>query len=231
MVKLADPPTLVVLAGGRGARMGSLTGSTPKALLPVGGEPFLVRLLRQFAEAGTTDVVLCTGYRAADIIDTIGDGAHLGLAVAHEVEPVPLGTIGALRRAGPRLPDSFLLTYCDVVPRIPADWFAEQSRSTPTAAAMAVGMPVDPINANVIVREKLVVSYAKPSPPGALLADRGLLAFERSALDRYRGDDECSFYAALAAAGDLTAIPVTTPEDHIGTRKHYDQVVAQAEKL
>ena len=42
----------VVLAAGRGTRLGSLTASTPKPLLDVGGQPVVARILEGIAAAG-----------------------------------------------------------------------------------------------------------------------------------------------------------------------------------
>lgn len=54
----------VVLAGGLGSRLGTLTAETPKPLLPVGGRPFLEWVIGNLARHGVADVVLTIGYRA-----------------------------------------------------------------------------------------------------------------------------------------------------------------------
>jgi dTDP-glucose pyrophosphorylase len=53
----------VVLAAGRGSRLGDLTRSTPKPLLEVGGMPLLLRILAGMSDAGISDVAVITGYR------------------------------------------------------------------------------------------------------------------------------------------------------------------------
>ena len=65
----------VILAGGRGTRMGSLTDRTPKPLLPLAGEPIVLHQLRWLAAAGIADVTLAAAYRAADfdaVVDLVG---------------------------------------------------------------------------------------------------------------------------------------------------------------
>lgn len=49
---LPESTDVVILCGGRGTRLGSLTHATPKPLLPIGEEPFLLRLLLQFKQQG-----------------------------------------------------------------------------------------------------------------------------------------------------------------------------------
>jgi NDP-sugar pyrophosphorylase family protein len=88
-----------VLAGGFGTRLLPAFSDGPKALAPVGGRPFLERLLEILRAEEIADVVLCTGHRAAEIEAQVGDGAAYGLHVVHSVEPGPLGTGGALAHA------------------------------------------------------------------------------------------------------------------------------------
>lgn len=94
----------VILAGGRGTRMGSLTDRTPKPLLPLAGEPIVLHQLRWLAAAGIADVTLAAAYRAADfdaVVETAR--AELGLAVRALDEGEPRGTGGGLRHACPEL--------------------------------------------------------------------------------------------------------------------------------
>jgi len=57
----------VILAAGISVRLKPLTDATPKCLLPIGGETILGRTLHNLSEAGVRDVVLVTGYLAAQI--------------------------------------------------------------------------------------------------------------------------------------------------------------------
>lgn len=60
--------TAIILAGGRGTRLGAFPG--PKCLLPIKGVPLLWRILDSI-ESHVTDVVICTGYRADDVANSI----------------------------------------------------------------------------------------------------------------------------------------------------------------
>ena len=68
----------VILAAGMARRLRPLTDDKPKCLLRVDGRTLLGRTVDAMMEAGITDFVVVTGYRAAQIRDFIGDqyGAH-----------------------------------------------------------------------------------------------------------------------------------------------------------
>jgi NDP-sugar pyrophosphorylase family protein len=53
----------VVLAAGRGTRMGEITARIPKPMLPVGGRPMLEHVLERLAAAGAREFLLVVGYR------------------------------------------------------------------------------------------------------------------------------------------------------------------------
>ncbi len=90
-------PDAIVLCGGAGSRLRVLTDS-PKAMVPVGGRPFLEFLLRQLRRWGIERVILATGYRGDVIQSHFGEEA-CGLELVYSPEGTPLGTGGALRNA------------------------------------------------------------------------------------------------------------------------------------
>jgi NDP-sugar pyrophosphorylase family protein len=106
----------VILAGGLGTRMPEATADRPKALLPVGGRPFVDHQLELLAAGGVEDVVLCVGYGGDALRNHVGDGARFGLSVRYVDEGTELkGTAGALRLALDEgaLADAFAVLYGD----------------------------------------------------------------------------------------------------------------------
>lgn len=61
----------IILAAGRGSRLGPLTDQRPKSLVPLAGIPMLTRLLNALRTAGLSDITIVTGYQA----DLIGKAA------------------------------------------------------------------------------------------------------------------------------------------------------------
>lgn len=90
---------VVVLCGGRGTRLGNLTAYTPKPLLPVGGYPFLLRLLLRLEEEGFTRIILAGHYLADQFRAFLSTYGRVVPEIELLIEPEPLGTGGALRYA------------------------------------------------------------------------------------------------------------------------------------
>jgi len=86
----------ILLCGGAGLRLKSVTGDAPKSLACIGKRPFLDILLSQLRRHGFDRVVLAVGYQKDLIRSCFGDQAH-GLRISYSIEPTPLGTGGALR--------------------------------------------------------------------------------------------------------------------------------------
>jgi len=119
---LANWP-VAILAGGLATRLRPATDKTPKALLSVAGEPFLVHQLRLLHSEGFRKIVICVGYLGEAIQANIGDGSTLGLHIDYSFDgPTLLGTGGALKRALPKFGEKFLVIYGDSY--MPVDYAA-----------------------------------------------------------------------------------------------------------
>jgi D-glycero-alpha-D-manno-heptose 1-phosphate guanylyltransferase len=88
----------VVLAGGLGTRLRDLVPNLPKPMATISGRPFLEILLVALAEKGFDRVVVSLGHMAPVVVSHFGE-KFSGMDLAYEIEPTPLGTGGALRRA------------------------------------------------------------------------------------------------------------------------------------
>jgi NDP-sugar pyrophosphorylase family protein len=96
--------TAVILAGGRGTRLRSVTGDLPKPMVQVAGRPILERLVLHLVGAGITDIRLAVLYGADVIEQHFGDGERFGCAIKYLREQEPLGTAGPLRGLLEELP-------------------------------------------------------------------------------------------------------------------------------
>ncbi|MEV7360407.1 nucleotidyltransferase family protein [Kitasatospora sp. NPDC091276] len=106
----------MILAAGRGSRMGALTARTPKPLLPLAGKPLLGHLLDRCAETDVTDVYLNLHYQAEQVLRFL-DGTTVKVPVHARTEPRLTGPAGALRLFHEELAtfDAVLVTSCDVI--------------------------------------------------------------------------------------------------------------------
>ena len=87
-----------MLAGGEGTRLRPLTYTTPKAVMPLAGRPFLTFMLDWLHSHGVDDVVLSCGFLSADVRRVLGD-IYQGMRLRYVVEEEPLGTAGPVRLA------------------------------------------------------------------------------------------------------------------------------------
>ena len=109
----------ILLAGGKGTRLRPLTVHTPKPIVPIFNRPFLyyqLDLLRQVPEID--EAILSLNYQPRRIEEIFGDGEGLGLRLRYVVEPMPLGTGGAIRYAGDQLTESVVVFNGDVLTQV-----------------------------------------------------------------------------------------------------------------
>jgi len=99
----------ILLVGGMGTRLMPLTSKTPKPMLQVAGVPFTEHQIRKAAQAGISEIVLATSYKAELFEPYFGDGRKFGIKIKYAVEESALGTGGGIRNA------AALLDNCDQV--------------------------------------------------------------------------------------------------------------------
>lgn len=92
------PIEAIILAGGKGTRLQSMSGNQPKPMMPVYGKPFLSYLLEKLRKTGIQRIILSVGYNHDKISGYFGD-TFKGIPIKYCIEEAPLGTGGALLKA------------------------------------------------------------------------------------------------------------------------------------
>jgi NDP-sugar pyrophosphorylase family protein len=107
----------VILAAGKGTRMGELTREIPKPMLEVKGKPVLQRIVEGLRDAAKiTEIFIVTGWRGEVIRDHFGDGSRFGVKVAYGEQVVQDGTGKAPELAKAWADGApFLFTYGDIL--------------------------------------------------------------------------------------------------------------------
>jgi N-acetyl-alpha-D-muramate 1-phosphate uridylyltransferase len=201
----------VILAGGRGTRLGALTEDRPKALVDVAGRPFLEYQLELLRTGGVSEIVLCVGYLGSVVERTIGDGSRLGLSIRYSYDgPEPLGTAGAVRNALPLLRERLLVTYGDTLLTVDYSAVARAHASSGFPALVTVLENENRFApSNAVVEGGLVVAYGKtPTPQNARWIDYGLLGFDRAVIEHSTDADLEPILARLAGERQLAAYEV-----------------------
>jgi NDP-sugar pyrophosphorylase family protein len=104
----------VVLAAGKGTRMHPFSDNYPKPLLPVCNKPVVQYQLEAMRDLGIRDVVMLIGHKGYQIVNTFGDGAHLGLKIRYVEQVNMLGIAHAVRQLEPHINLPFLLFLGDI---------------------------------------------------------------------------------------------------------------------
>jgi D-glycero-D-manno-heptose 1,7-bisphosphate phosphatase len=106
----------VILVGGMGTRLGALTATTPKPVLPVGDRPFLAWLLRELSRYGFEEALLLTGHLSGALrasVESLAATLPRPMKIVFSEEPIRAGTGGALFHARNLLDPRFLLCNGD----------------------------------------------------------------------------------------------------------------------
>ena len=112
--------TAVILAGGKGSRLDSITNGHQKCVQKFNGFPFLFYLLEQLNYLGIRKVIIMAGYKSNEVRETIdlyNNKKALKISLIEEKEP--LGTGGCLKLLESKTREDNLLiingdTYFDI---------------------------------------------------------------------------------------------------------------------
>lgn len=108
----------VILAGGFGKRLKPITDYVPKPLVPIDHTPVIEWQIKYFKKFGVKDFVVCAGYRSDQLVDYLEE-KDLDATIHYSIEKTPLGTGGAIKKAGKYIDeDSFYVINGDVITNI-----------------------------------------------------------------------------------------------------------------
>jgi len=114
----------IILAAGKGTRMGDLTASLPKPMVQVDGKPVLEHIVEGLRdEAGIAEFFIIVGWCGDVIRDYFGNGDRWKVQITYGEQKVQDGTGRAADPARDWIgTDRFLLTYGDILLRPPTDY-------------------------------------------------------------------------------------------------------------
>jgi len=180
---------VVILAGGRGTRLGEQAQAIPKPMVTIGGRPNLEHQVLLAKRYGFSRVLILTSHLADRIEAHFGDGQRFGMAISYCAEAPPLGTAGALRHASGLLDDSFVVLYGDVFVECDlARLWAAHAKSRPIAT-LVVHPNDHPYDSDLVEADatgRISAMHPKPRPADQYLpnmVNAGVAVIERKILD------------------------------------------------
>ena len=119
----------IILAGGRGKRLKPVTDYVPKPLVPIKNIPIIEWQIKYLKKFGIKEVIICTGYKA-DMIESYLNMKKLGIKIKFSIEKSPLGTGGAIKKAGKMIDEkSFFVINGDTITKIDLRKLASKKNS------------------------------------------------------------------------------------------------------
>ncbi len=158
---------LVILAGGKGTRLG-LT-NIPKPMCDIAGKPLLERQIELAKSYGITEIFLLEGYLAEAISEYFRDGSRFGVKIHHIIEQEPLGTAGALSLLKKELKERFMVFYGDVVMDFDIKAMQNFDKTHGGCATLLVHPNNHPYDSDLLETDKdnkITAFLPKPHPEG-----------------------------------------------------------------
>jgi len=236
----------VILAAGKGQRLGCLTRNRSKAMVPVLGVPIAERVMAGLALSGLDDLILVVSPDDHLIGPHFRHGSGLNdrVRIRTCVQPEPLGMAHALRQAARLIQDDFVLAACDnLVPAQDVTRLLARWQVPPQLDGLLALTPVVPeqVASTGIVEmegERVVRIVEKPPPERApsTVASIPLYCFSRRILEYLpavarspRGEYELQDAIQMLieggghVQGEMIAgrLSLTRPADLLAINRHY----------
>lgn len=154
----------IIIAGGRGTRISSITTKIPKALLPLNNKPLLNYSISYLKKNGCDNIIICCGH-LGDKIKKYANRNNYGIPIRLSFEEKPLGTAGALHLIKNLLEDEFLVLFGDIYTTINLREmlrFHKQKKAYATLALHTSDHPQDSVVVKIDKKNKLLSFIKKP---------------------------------------------------------------------
>lgn len=180
----------VIMAGGKGTRLASVTKDIPKPMVPIAGKALLEYQIENLKENGVDHIILIIGHLGNVIREHFGNGDGFGVNISYYEEQKPLGTAGALTRIKDRLDQTFFLVFGDLFININYDRFLKFHQSKHSEITLFAHPNSHPYDSDIIItgEDDRVTgwSYKKDIRTSDYknLVNAGLYVVNKSAIDR-----------------------------------------------
>ena len=164
----------IILAGGEGTRLKSVTGDLPKPMVRLAGKPVLEHILDLLKRSGVTEACMALHYRPEVIREHFGDGSAFGMRLRYHVEEGQRGTAGAVRACADFYGDrDFLVISGDCVCDFDLKALMEAHRRHTPAVTMALYAHEQPLQYGIVLTDRAdrVVSFVEKPDWSRVVSD------------------------------------------------------------
>lgn len=141
----------LILAAGRGTRLGPLTHDMPKPMLPVGNRPLLEHIIELLRRHDIADIAINLHHKPDAILRHFGSGDAWGVRMRYSYEAALLGSAGtALRHLAWVYPNPFVVYYGDVLSDVDLTELIEFHCTSQAAATIVVNQVDDPTRCGIV---------------------------------------------------------------------------------
>lgn len=229
----------IILAGGEGTRLKSVTGELPKPMVKLCGRPVLEHILTLLRHNGITDACMALHYRPEIIRDYFGDGAGFGMRLSYHEEAAQLGTAGGVLACADFYGDrDFLVISGDCVCDFDLKALMEAHHRHGSAVTMALYAHEQPLQYGIVLtdRQDRIVSFVEKPDWSRVVSDlvnTGIYVLSPEAMDQVPGGTPCDFakdlFPKLMEMGyELRGVSMKGYWCDIGTPRAYHQCCLDA---
>ena len=230
----------VIMAGGKGTRLESLTkGEIPKPMIPIKEKPLLLWQIEELKRYGIVDITMIIGHLGEKITEYFGNGEKFGVNIDYILEEKPLGTAGAFYYLKDKLSDEyFLLVFGDIFFDIDIDKmeaFHKAKKAKVTLFAHPNAHPYDSDLVETDADERVVCFDSKNNKRDYWydnMVNAGIYILDKTVCDKVseavKTDFEKDILAAMATSGEAI-YAYKSPEyvKDVGTVDRIEKAVAE----
>ena len=235
--ELATTPALI-LCGGLGTRFRPVRDDIPKALAPLGAQPFLTHLIEQLSAQGIKQFIFATGHLHQHIADYCRDyfATEKGKQLSHSIswEEKPLGTAGAIRNALPQIHSDrfFVLNGDSSVALSLEDQLALHLKQKAAITLLLSSATQGEDYGNVTVEDSGLVTGFEEKPSSedkaTVLINAGVYCVSRTAVkdipEQQNISLEKDLIPKLILEKQVAGLVINSPVRDIGTPERYETI-------
>lgn len=183
-VPMAKENAVVIMAGGLGTRLGSLTENCPKPMLKVGNKPILEIILDNFIEHGFQRFYISVNYMAEMIEQYFGNGSKWGVDIIYIKENERRGTAGSLALLQPAPQQPVIVMNGDLLTAVNFSRLLENHDQSQSVGTMCVRQYDFQVPFGVVEVEGEAVRRIIEKPVHSFFVSAGVYVLSPAAIEK-----------------------------------------------